>query len=101
MAQALSANKPGQGVGGLGIALASDGSVALLSGSPASDSQAASAYIYSFYTTAGQYNSCPQEIRVRPLKPAPCGTEPPRANWSMPHHVSGLVHCTFPIPFAI
>ncbi|BDA46915.1 hypothetical protein COCOBI_09-3680 [Coccomyxa sp. Obi] len=79
--QALSPNKPGQGVGGLGIALASDGSVALLSGSPASGSQAASAYIYSFYTTAGQYNSCPQEIR----DPAPLSG----LRWGSSYAVSG------------
>lgn len=64
--QALTPNKPGQaGVGGRGIALASDGSIALLSGSPATSSRPANAYLYSFYTTAGQYNACPQEIRVR------------------------------------
>lgn len=62
--QALSPNTPGQGAGGMGIALASDGSVALLSGSPASGSQAASAYLYSFYTSSGVYNSCPQTLKV-------------------------------------
>ena len=94
MWQALSPNKPGQGVGGLGIALASDGSVALLSGSSASGSQAASAYIYSFYTTAGQYNSCPQEIRVRLLEPTPCGADPPWTNRAVPHRTSGLYGTT-------
>ena len=47
------------------MAVASDGSVALLSGSGPMGSQAANAYIFSFYTSAGQYNSCPQEIDVR------------------------------------
>jgi hypothetical protein len=40
--------------------------VALLSGSPASGSQPASAYLYSFYASSNQYNSCPQQIMVRP-----------------------------------
>ncbi len=70
--QALSPNTPGQGAGGRGIALASDGSVALLSGSPASGSQTASAYLYSFYTSVSQYNSCPQTIKV--LQPSPAMT---------------------------
>ncbi len=52
-------------MGGSGIAVASDGSIALLSGSAAQRGQAAVAYLFSFYINQGQYNACPQEIRVR------------------------------------
>ena len=63
--QALGSNKPfPSGVGGSGVALASDGSVALLSGSPATATAPANAFLFSFYSTAGQYNSCPQQISV-------------------------------------
>ena len=64
--QALSSNKPyPAGVGGSGMALAFDGSVALLSGSPATATSPANAFLFSFYTSANQYNSCPQQISVR------------------------------------
>lgn len=83
--QALSPNKPyPAGVGGTGIALASDGGVALLSGSPASASRPASALLYSFYTSSNQYNACPQEIKVRPAAP------------SLPHVQSKLFAAAFP-----
>lgn len=66
--QALSPYKPyPAGAGGSGIALASDGSVALLSGSPAGSTQPANAFLYSFYNSVNQYNACPQQITVRPL----------------------------------
>lgn len=64
--QALTANKPAPaGVGAEGLAVASDGSVALLSGSGPMGSQSAHAYLFSFYNSVGQYNSCPQKIEVR------------------------------------
>jgi len=63
--QALLPNKPRPaGLGGDGIVLASDASVALLSGSPATASTAAGAYLFSFYASSNQYNACPQEIKV-------------------------------------
>ncbi len=81
-AQALSSNKPyPSGVGGSGIALASDGSVALLSGSPATATAPANAFLFSFYTSANQYNSCPQQISVR-LLASPSATAP----YSCPGH---------------
>ena len=64
--QALTPKKPfPAGVGGSGIALAADGTVALLSGSPATATSPASAFLYSYYNNANAYNSCPQEIQVR------------------------------------
>ena len=66
--QPLTSNKPyPSGVGGSGMALASDGSVALLSGSPATATAPANAFLFSFYASANQYNTCPQQITVRPL----------------------------------
>ena len=68
--QTLTANKPAPaGVGAQGLAVASDGSVALLSGSRPMGSQPASAYLFSFYPNVGQYNFCPQEIDVRASRP--------------------------------
>lgn len=70
--QALSSNKPfPSGVGGSGMALASDGSVALLSGAPATATAPANAFLFSFYTSTNQYNACPQQILVRPLALTP------------------------------
>ena len=64
--QGLSSNKPfPSGVGGSGMALASDGSVALLSGAPATAMAPANAFLFSFYASANQYNQCPQQISVR------------------------------------
>ena len=75
--QALSSNKPyPSGVGGSGIALASDGSVALLSGSPATATTPANAFLFSFYTSANQYNACPQQISVRPVLLSCTGFDP-------------------------
>ena len=65
--QELTAQKPAPaGLGSSGIALASDGSVALLSGSPARGSRPAGAYLFSFYTSVGQYNSCRRRSRCLP-----------------------------------
>lgn len=83
--QGLSSNKPFlSGVGGSGMALASDGSVALLSGAPATATAPASAFLFSFYTSANQYNQCPQQISVRPRP------------WPLPAPDSGVANKTHP-----
>lgn len=63
-------------LGGRGGVLSSDGNVAVLSGDPARRGLAATAYVFAYSTTTGNYSLCPQ---ARPAPPWGPRRRAPRA----------------------
>jgi len=67
-------------LGGRGGVLSSDGNVAVLSGDPARRGLAATAYVFAYSTTTGNYSLCPQARPAPPMgaavpRPARCAAQ--------------------------